>query len=601
MSDNNQPEVTIIVPCYNHARYLEQCLTSINAQTYPNFNVIVVDDGSHKLLEPVVDQVDKARFRLIRHERNRGPAAARNTAIRESSAALFVGVDADDKLDPNFLERLVPVIWNDDTLDCVFPEVRLFGADERVVSYKVPSLEDILRSQAIPGAGTMMRRRLWERIGGYDEADILKRGREDWEYYIRAFSTGCKAAHVTEPLYHYRILNKSLNVTCRLHDADIAQYIYEKHRELFDSTGQGQDFLSFGYYKAATSWFNHGNRAKAFRLAVKAWRLAHSHEKLKLVLKTALPPAVIRRIGHGELRRHMPFLGYPLTGDESYKPFFIIGSGRSGTTLFRRVLTAHPELHIPPENFELGTSIKKFMQFRKVMTWSDLVHLIMSLFEFHHEFYTFELSLRSLVNQLIDIPHNRRNLAYVLDRFYKYHAERHGHSMVRWGDKTPLNSYDPGTLDLILKVFPDAQFIHLVRDGCDVISSSLRYGFFTDITTAANRWVRVVRNARRFAEAHPDRSIDVRYEDLVSEPEATIKSICLFLNVRFEPKMLLSENLAKGMGDVPVLIEHKEVTKPINASNIGRGRHDFSAQDKEKLQPIIGKELALFGYPPCTA
>ena len=157
----------------------------------------------------------------------------------------------------------------------------------------------------------------------------------------------------------------------------------------------------------------------------------------------------------------------------------------------------------------------------------------MSLFEFHHEFYTFELSLRSLVNQLIDIPHNRRNLAYVLDRFYKYHAERHGHSMVRWGDKTPLNSYDPGTLDLILKVFPDAQFIHLVRDGCDVISSSLRYGFFTDITTAANRWVRVVQNARRFAEAHPDRSIDVRYEDLVSEPEATIKSICLSLLVPF--------------------------------------------------------------------
>ncbi|MCZ6595390.1 MAG: glycosyltransferase family A protein, partial [Bacteroidetes bacterium] len=161
-------------------------MTSINAQTYPNFNIIVVDDGSHKLLEPNFDGIDKTRIRLIRHETNRGPAAARNTAIRESSAALFVGVDADDILDPNFLERLVPVIWNDNTLDCVFPEVRLFGADERVVSYKVPSLEDILRSQGIPGAGTMMRRRLWERIGGYDEADILRRGREDWEYYIRA-------------------------------------------------------------------------------------------------------------------------------------------------------------------------------------------------------------------------------------------------------------------------------------------------------------------------------------------------------------------------------------------------------------------------------
>jgi len=55
------------------------------------------------------------------------------------------------------------------------------------------------------------------------------------------------------------------------------------------------------------------------------------------------------------------------------------------------------------------------------------------------------------------------------------------------------------------------------------------------------------------------------------------------------------------MGIVPVLIAHKEVTKPINASNIGTGRHDFSPEEKETLQPIIGKELELFGYPPCTA
>ncbi|NIR48841.1 glycosyltransferase [candidate division KSB1 bacterium] len=599
MSDKSRPEVTIIVPYYNHARYFEQCLSSIKAQTYPNFSVILVDDCSHELLKPAISQNDQPNIRIIRHKINRGPAAARNTGIRASATEIFVCVDADDMIEPTFLERLVSVIWQDDTIDCVFGDVRLFGSDDRIVTYKIPTIEDILRSQAIPGAGTMMRKRLWERLGGYDEADPLRRGREDWEYYIRAFSSGCRAARVAEPLYRYRILNKSLNFTCRLHDAEVAQYIYNKHRELFDSIGQSDRFLSFGFYKAAISWYNHGYRGKAFRFAFKAWRLDGSNDRLKLVLRTALPPAIVRRLGNGELRRRLPFLGYPLNSEERYTPFFVIGSGRSGSTLFRRILTTHSELHIPPENFGLGTSIRKYQQFSKIMIWSDLVHLIMSLFEFHHEFYTFEVSLRPLVNELIDIPHNRRNLAYMLDRFYRYHAERHGCSMVRWGDKTPLISYEPGALEDILKVFPDAQFIHLARDGCDVISSTLRYGFFTSLTTAAHRWVRVVQQTRDFTKAHPERSMLVRYEDLVRQPEATTKAVCQFLNVTFEQQMLSSEDFANGMGDVPVLSEHREVAKPINDSNIGTGRRDFSDQEKEKLQSIIGRELEAFGYPPC--
>ncbi len=596
----SKPDVTIIIPYYNHSRYFEQCLSSIQAQTYKNFTVIVIDDGSHELLKPKIDHVKGLDIRLLRHEINRGPAAARNTGIRACSTQLFVCVDADDTIDPSFLESVVPVILNDESIDCVFTDVRLFGADDRIVAYKVPSLNDILRSQLIPGAGTIMRRRLWERLGGYDEADILRHGREDWEFYIRAFSEGCKVAHVPKPLYNYRIVNKSLHVTCRLHDAEVAQYIYKKHQSLFDSTGLGKRFLSFGFYKAATSWYNHGFRRKAFKLAFKAWRLDPSNMRFKLLLRTGLPQVVIRHFGNGQLKRHFPLIGFPLHGEERYKPFFLIGSGRSGSTLFRRILTAHSQLHIPPENFALVSSIQKFKQYCKTMVWEDLVHLILSLFEFHHEFYTFKISLRPLVHRLIETPHDRRNLAFILDSLYRYHAEKHGISMNRWGDKTPLVTYEPGMLEQLLKIFPDAQFIHLVRDGCDVIASTLRYGFFTDLTTAANRWVRVVQNARQFTEAHPQCCMVVRYEDLVCNPEKVIKAVCRFLKVEFEPQMIHSENLANEMGDVPVLHEHIEVSKPINVSNIGMGRKEFTKEEKELLQAIIGKELAHFGYPPST-
>ena len=359
--------------------------------------------------------------------------------------------------------------------------------------------------------------------------------------------------------------------------------------------------MSFGYQKAAAAWHHHGARGTALKFAYKAWRLDASSLHLRQLVTTALPQWANDWISKGELRRHIPLLRYPLNGSERYRPFFVIGSGRSGSTLFRRILTAHSELHVPPENFELGTSIRKYEQFRGQMGWYDLVRFIMSLFEFHHEFYTFETTLRPLVNRFQDLPHNRRNLAYILDAFYRYHAERHGCSMVRWGDKTPLNTYEIETLELILKVFPDAQFIHLIRDGCDVVASSLRYGFFTDLTTAAQRWARVVENARRFTEAHPDRSLVVRYEDLVRHPEKTTRSICDFLGVDFEPPMLTSEGAAESLGDVPVLSEHKEVSAPINTANIGSGRLDFSQEDREELESIIGRELELFGYPPCTS
>ncbi len=600
MTRADRPEVTVIIPYYNHAGFLKQCLDSLDAQTYPNFSLVVVDDGSHRDMRPAVDGA-RSPVRVIHHETNRGPAAARNTGISSTSAPLFVCIDADDHVEPEFLARLVEAIEADDAIDCAFGDVRLFGAEERIVTYDVPTLEDILRSQAIPGAGTMMRRRLWERLEGYDEAETLKRGREDWEFYIRAFSNGCSAAHVGEALYNYRISNKSLNATCRMHDAEVAEYIYGKHKELFDRAGEAGRFLSFGYEKAARAWYHHGDRRKAIGLAYKSLRRDVSPAGAQLLAKTLLPESAGEWVARGDWRRNLPLFPYPYHGEERYRPFFVVGSGRSGSTLFRRVLTAHSELHIPPENFELGSSIRKFRQFRGRMGWYDLSRFIMSLFEFHHEFYTFETSLRPLVNRFQELPRRQRNLAYLLDALYRFHGEQHGQRVVRWGDKTPLNTYDLETLELILKVFPDAQFIHLVRHGCDVIASTMRYGFFTELDVAARRWVRMVDNAHSFTSAHQDRSLLVRYEDLVSKPEATIRGLCDFLGVALEPAMLTSEDSAASLGDVPVLREHLEVSEPINVSNVGKGRLDFSAAEREQLQEIIGARLAMFGYPPATA
>ena len=250
------------------------------------------------------------------------------------------------------------------------------------------------------------------------------------------------------------------------------------------------------------------------------------------------------------------------------------------------------------------------------MNWPDLVNFVLAEFEFHPEWHTFDAWLGPLAEQLKNIPKNRRNLACVLDGFYRFHAETHGESFVRWGDKTPMNSLDdalvrgdiprrlgegvPETLERLLRVFPDAQFLNIVRDGCDVAYSFLRGSFVAEVEDAGRRWLHTVRQTRRFAQVHADRVFELRYEDLISSPEPTVRRVCEFLGVEFEPAMLSSHHKTGGLGDIPAWAWHKQVSQPINARNTGKGRTYLSRPERERLQRIIGPELEALGYAPAT-
>lgn len=294
----------------------------------------------------------------------------------------------------------------------------------------------------------------------------------------------------------------------------------------------------------------------------------------------------------------IPFLGYPVKGKElNSNPFFIVGSGRSGNTLLRRILLAHSELYIPPETYVLGRAITAFRRYNN-MRWPHLVSLIYSIFEFHPEFVTFDCWLGPLAKEVAYCPVPSRNLAYILDRFYRYHAEIKGFTPTRWGDKTPLNVYD---LPLIREVFPGAQFIHILRDGCDVVESYLRSGIYKDLESAAQRWSTSVSAYQEFSRKFPGSCFEVRYEDLALKPEETVQGVCGFLKIDFEPSMLGSEDLSSQMGDVGLHEHHKRVSGKITASRIGTGREALTAEQKRNLSPIIDQLLVELGYPPCQA
>ena len=292
-----------------------------------------------------------------------------------------------------------------------------------------------------------------------------------------------------------------------------------------------------------------------------------------------------------------PFWRYPLHRHEGYRPFFIIGSGRSGNTLLRRILNNHSSLYIPSETYVLGSAIKVYRQTAH-MKWNYIVSLVYSLFQFHPEVKAFQVdTLFKLVENVKTAPREKRSLAYLINSFYQWHAKEIGVGYDRWGDKTPINVF---ALERIYHVFPDAQFIHIIRDGCDVVASYLVSGIYSELDAAAWRWRTSVNLSRRFGKNHPRAYLEIRYEDLVTNTRNTVETVCKFLGVKFEENMLLCKDNLPVNDDMRIRAHLQDVLKPITLVNIGKGHKQLTKEQKELLDRMIRNDLENLGYPPCV-
>jgi len=288
------------------------------------------------------------------------------------------------------------------------------------------------------------------------------------------------------------------------------------------------------------------------------------------------------------------FSRYPLHGSARYAPFFIVGAGRSGTTLLRRILQASPEVHIPPETYVIGKAAHQFGRYQN-LDWIDMCHYVYSLFEFHRSFGHFGISLRPLVQRVRKARGEERNLAYLIDAMFRYHGEETGKVAPRWGDKTPVHSL---YMQEILSIFPDAKFIHMLRDGVDSAVSHVEGEIRGDMESAAHTWVQHVRAVKAFAAAHPEHVYEVRYEDLVQRPAEVVEPLCKYLGLPYDPAMLSTLDHASKMGDVSNLKHLHNVMNPINTSSIGKGRRALNDEDRQMLSKILDAELVSWGYEP---
>ncbi len=261
-------------------------------------------------------------------------------------------------------------------------------------------------------------------------------------------------------------------------------------------------------------------------------------------------------------------------------PFFIVASARSGTTFLRLTLNAHPDVAVPPESrfiteLYTGTENVEVEQFLKALAA-------------HKRFQTWNLPIDAVRGEI----GTRDTVTYpeAISATYRAYAEREGKS--RWGDKTPRYIEQ---IPLLIQLFPDAQVIHLVRDGRNVALSYAHVDFGPKtVARAARLWADRVGAGIRDGRALPaGQYIEIRSEDLAEDVEGEVKDVADFLGIPFDPKMLDEAERRKGVVEKS---KHNYDPQAAGRAKMSDWRTEMSDSDIEVFEAVAGDVLSELGY-----
>jgi glycosyltransferase involved in cell wall biosynthesis len=227
------PTVSIVVPCFNQEAFIAEALDSVLAQSYTDWECIVVNDGSTDGSAAIIDAYAKKDSRILSlTKENGGVAAARNFGFFQARGSLFVPLDSNDKIHPDYLKRVVECFEAFPNTVLVHTGTRGFGENRKVWRLPEYSYEKLLWQNLLVNT-TTYRREAFHRAGGY--APEMAHGFEDWEFYVRLLGPDAHVQYIREPLYLHRV-KKSSRATEPLEEGEIEEsqrLIYELNRERY--------------------------------------------------------------------------------------------------------------------------------------------------------------------------------------------------------------------------------------------------------------------------------------------------------------------------------------------------------------------------------
>lgn len=219
-------KVSIVIPCYNQGHFLSDAIESALNQTYPDIEVIVVDDGSTDDTKIVANKYPQVRYI---YQNNKHLSGARNTGIKSSKGKWIVTLDSDDKIHPTFVEKCLNEVELKG-VDIVSTWLQTFGKENRRWgSVDIdPVWQNFIQRNHI-NCCSLFSREMWSNLGGYDEN--MKQGFEDWDFWRRATKRGYKVRIVTDYLFFYRKHGVSMFAEAQKKRQELIDFMRKKESE----------------------------------------------------------------------------------------------------------------------------------------------------------------------------------------------------------------------------------------------------------------------------------------------------------------------------------------------------------------------------------
>lgn len=278
-------------------------------------------------------------------------------------------------------------------------------------------------------------------------------------------------------------------------------------------------------------------------------------------------------------------------------PLFIVGAPRSGTTLLQYMLRSHPSLSIPTGESHFFVPLMRNEALYGDLAQPENVRRVLQAMHrqsagfLETDLHGVRFDVEALTTQLV--AQGRRTMRDLITGLFEMNAA--GEGKPRWGDKTP---YYVLHMPALLRWWPDAQFIHIVRDGRDVALSLFErkhdFGVYNTYF-AARYWEQYVETGRvQGAALPPGRYMQIHYRDLLADQRGTLLKICVFLGLDFD-EALINFKKSGEAGKTPLL------QQPIQKGNVDKWRTAMSPAQIAAFEGGAAEALRAFGYPLVTS
>ena len=219
--------ISIVMPCYNDGQYIIEAIESVWKQTYTNWELIIVDDGSDdENTIQTIENIEKVSRIRVFHKEHLGPAGARNFGIVQAKGKYILPLDSDDKIHCEYLKKAVQIIEGDSKIGVVYCQADLFGEKEGRwnlpdYSFKTMLLDNIVFVSAL------FYKCDWEKVGGF--RTTMVNGMEDYDFWLSLLEIGREIYQIPEVLFHYRIKPVSRTTSFQ----DNCTQVQDTYRQLY--------------------------------------------------------------------------------------------------------------------------------------------------------------------------------------------------------------------------------------------------------------------------------------------------------------------------------------------------------------------------------